>query len=157
MKKHQKLGKGSYCTLYFSGSADGLSVPDEAIAIIDRHVVVGEDWEKVRGGELYRLAERVGIRAELKIEKYRRPTPEMLPYAVKENNRFVRRFKETYREVRGKEVEITYGASVGGDFNYFGTYLANQRSSSGQSGGATGTPPTSGSVSHPSGGSRKST
>ncbi|WP_367883239.1 hypothetical protein [Thermococcus peptonophilus] len=50
MKKHQKLGKGSYCTLYFSGSADGLSVPDEAIAIIDRHVVVGEDWEKVRGG-----------------------------------------------------------------------------------------------------------
>ncbi|WP_367884650.1 hypothetical protein [Thermococcus sp. JCM 11816] len=53
-------------------------MPDEAIAIIDRHVVVGEDWEKVRG-ELYRLAERVGVRANLKIEKYRRPTPEMLP------------------------------------------------------------------------------
>ncbi|WP_367884649.1 M20/M25/M40 family metallo-hydrolase [Thermococcus sp. JCM 11816] len=43
---------------------------------------------------------------------------------MKENNRFVRWFKETYREVEGKEVEITYGgASVGGDFNYFGTYL----------------------------------
>ncbi|BAD86355.1 ArgE/DapE-related deacylase [Thermococcus kodakarensis KOD1] len=122
MKKHPKLGKGSYCTLYFSGSADGLSVPDEAIAIIDRHVVVGEDWEKVRG-ELYRLAERVGVRAELEIEKYRRPTPEMLPYVVKENNRFVRRFKEAYREVERKSVEITYGASVG-DFNYFGTYLS---------------------------------
>ncbi|WP_367883240.1 hypothetical protein [Thermococcus peptonophilus] len=112
---------------------------------------------RLGGGELYRLAERVGIRAELKIEKYRRPTPEMLPYAVKENNRFVRRFKETYREVRGKEVEITYGASVGGDFNYFGTYLGKPTLVFGPIGGATGTPPTSGSVSHPSGGSRKST
>ncbi|MBP1911260.1 M20 family metallopeptidase [Thermococcus stetteri] len=121
MKKHPKLGVGSYCTLHLSGSADGLSVPDEAVAIIDRHIVVGEDWEKVKG-ELYRLAERVEVRAELDVEKYKRPTPEMLPYVVKENNRFVRRFKETYREVGGREVEITYGASVG-DFNYFGTYL----------------------------------
>lgn len=42
---------------------------------------------------------------------------------MKENNRFVRRFKEAYREVERKSVEITYGASVG-DFNYFGTYLS---------------------------------
>jgi succinyl-diaminopimelate desuccinylase len=133
MRKHPKLGKGSYCTLHFSGSADGLSVPEEATAVIDRHVVVGEDWEKVKG-ELYRLAERVGVRAELRIEKYKRPTPEMLPYVVKENSKFVRRFKEAYREVEGREIEITYGASVG-DFNYFGTYLGRPTLVFGPTGG----------------------
>ncbi|WP_456367377.1 M20 family metallopeptidase [Thermococcus sp.] len=121
MRQHPKLGKGSYCTLHFSGSSDGLSVPDEAVAVIDRHFVLGESWEKVVD-ELQSLSKKLSIKAHLEIEKYSRPTPDMLPYTVRENNRFVRLFKGTYRRLFGQNVEITYGASVG-DFNYFGTYL----------------------------------
>lgn len=122
MKKYLKFGKGLYCIFYFFGLVDGLSVLDEVIVIIDRYVVVGEDWEKVRG-EFYRFVERVGVRVEFEIEKYRCLIFEMFFYVVKENNRFVRWFKEVYREVERKSVEIIYGVSVG-DFNYFGIYLS---------------------------------
>ncbi|NJE46712.1 M20 family peptidase [Thermococcus sp. GR7] len=120
-KRHRKLGTGSYCTLHIEGTADGLSVPDYAKAIIDRHVVVGEDWEKVRG-ELLKLAERLDLKVELKIERFPRPTPEMLPYTVRENDRFVNLFKKVRGSLFGRGLGITYGRSVG-DFNYFGTYL----------------------------------
>ncbi|WP_297508525.1 M20/M25/M40 family metallo-hydrolase [Thermococcus sp.] len=121
MKRHPKLGRGSYCTLAFSGEADGLSVPDGAVAVIDRHTVVGEDWEKVKG-ELQNLAERLSLGAELEVEKFPRPTPEMLPYTVRENGRFVRLFKRVHSGLFGEAPNITYGQSVG-DFNYFATYL----------------------------------
>ncbi|NJD98457.1 M20 family peptidase [Thermococcus sp. LS1] len=121
LKRHRKLGTGSYCTLHIEGTADGLSVPDYAKVIIDRHVVVDEDWEKVRG-ELLKLAERLDLKVELNIERFPRPTPEMPPYTVRENGRFVNLFKKIHGSLFGREPEITYGRSVG-DFNYFGTYL----------------------------------
>lgn len=121
LRKHTKLGRGSYCTLSFSGSADGLSVPDEALAVIDRHTVLGEDWGKVKS-ELEGLAERLSLCGEVSVEKFPRPTPDMLPYAVRENNRFVRLFKKMHSTLLGERPEITYGQSVG-DFNYFATYL----------------------------------
>lgn len=120
-RRHRKLGVGSYCTLHIEGSADGLSVPDRAVAILDRHVTIGEDWEKVEG-ELLGLAGRLKLRAELRIEKFNRPTPDMLPYVVRENSRFVGAFKRVHAALFGREPEVTYGKSVG-DFNYFGTYL----------------------------------
>ncbi|NJE50056.1 M20/M25/M40 family metallo-hydrolase [Thermococcus sp. 9N3] len=120
-KSHIKLGRGSYCTLYMKGEADGLSVPDYAEAIIDRHTVIGEDWERVEA-ELRKLADRVGVKAELEIEKFPRPTPDMLPYVVRENLHEVRLFKRAYFSVTGLDPEVTYGRSVG-DFNYFATYL----------------------------------
>nr|WP_240922804.1 M20/M25/M40 family metallo-hydrolase [Thermococcus sp. Bubb.Bath] len=120
-RKHRRLGTGSYCTLYFHGEADGLSVPDEAEAILDRHVVIGEDWERV-ASELRNAASKLGVRGELEIGKFERPTPEMPPYLVRENNSFVSAFKRVYESLWGQEPEITYGQSVG-DFNYFGAYL----------------------------------
>lgn len=120
-KSHLKLGRGSYCTLYMRGEADGLSVPDYAEAIIDRHTVIGEDWERVEA-ELRKLAERVGVKAELEIEKFPRPTPDMLPYVVRENLHEVKLFKRAYTSATGEGPEVTYGRSVG-DFNYFATYL----------------------------------
>lgn len=120
-KKHVRLGAGSYCTLYAHGEADGLSVPEEAEAIIDRHVVIGEDWERVVG-ELRKAAERVKMRGELEVEKFPRPTPEMLPYLVRENNRFVSTMSRIHSILWDRTPEKIYGKSVG-DFNYFGTYL----------------------------------
>ncbi|ASJ06047.1 M20 family metallopeptidase [Thermococcus pacificus] len=120
-RSHRKLGIGSYCTLHIEGSADGLSVPDYARAIIDRHVVPGEEWERVEK-ELIELAERIKLKGELKVTRLGRPTPDMLPYTVRENNRFANLFKSAHRSVLGREPEVTYGKSVG-DFNYFGTYL----------------------------------
>ncbi|ASJ01979.1 deacylase [Thermococcus profundus] len=120
-KKHRRLGSGSYCTLYAHGEADGLSVPESAEAIVDRHVVVGEDWERVTR-ELRKAATRVGVSGELEIERFPRPTPEMLPYTVRENNRFVSILEKVYSSLWGEIPEKTYGRSVG-DFNYFGTYL----------------------------------
>ncbi|AFL95464.1 putative metallopeptidase M20 [Thermococcus cleftensis] len=120
-RNHRKLGAGSYCTLHIEGSADGLSVPDYARAIIDRHIVIGEDWERVER-ELMKLAERIKLNGKLRVSKFERPTPDMLPYVVRENDRFVNVFKSAHRAVLGGEPEIIYGRSVG-DFNYFGTYL----------------------------------
>lgn len=120
-KKHRRLGSGSYCTLYVHGEADGLSVPEVAEAVVDRHVVIGEDWERV-ARELRKAAERAGVRGELEVERFPRPTPDMLPYAIRENNRFVSLLEKTYSLLWGKTPEKTYGKSVG-DFNYFGTYL----------------------------------
>ncbi|WP_457743164.1 M20 family metallopeptidase [Thermococcus sp.] len=121
LRKHPKLGKGSYCTLSIEGKADGLSVPDYAEAVIDRHTVVGEDWEKVKS-EITKLIGKLKLKAEFTVEKYPRPTPDMLPYAIRENLREARGFREAYRKVAGEELEVTYGKSVG-DFNYFATYL----------------------------------
>ncbi|WP_297534967.1 M20/M25/M40 family metallo-hydrolase [Thermococcus sp.] len=121
LRKHLKLGKGSYCTLSMEGKADGLSVPDYAEAVIDRHTVVGEDWEKVRS-EIMKLAEKLNLKAELTVEKYPRPTPDMLPYVIRENLGEAKLFREAYRSTSGGELEVTYGKSVG-DFNYFATYL----------------------------------
>ena len=121
LRSHAKLGKGSYCTLHVEGSADGLSVPDRARAIIDRHTVAGEDWERVRS-ELLTLSEKLKLKGEVRVSKFARPTPEMLPYVVRENTRFVRLFRKVCAETLGKPPEVTYGRSVG-DFNYFATYL----------------------------------
>ncbi|ASJ13279.1 deacylase [Thermococcus thioreducens] len=121
LRRHRKLGSGSYCTLHIEGSADGLSVPDGATAIVDRHIVPGEDWERVKA-ELLGLAERLKLRVELRIEKFERPTPDMLPYVVRENSRFAGAFRRVHAALFGREPEVTYGKSVG-DFNYFGTYL----------------------------------
>lgn len=120
MKKHPKLGRGSYCTLSFKGEADGLSVPDYAEAIVDRHTVVGESWASVQM-ELEKLTKKLGVTAEIKVEKSPRPTPEMLPYVIRENLREVNVFKRAMKE-QGLEPITTYGKSVG-DFNYFATYL----------------------------------
>ncbi|ASJ10512.1 deacylase [Thermococcus sp. P6] len=121
LRGHGKLGRGSYCTLHVEGSADGLSVPDYARAVIDRHVVVGEDWERVKG-ELMALAGKLDLRSDVVIKKFDRPTPDMLPYTVRANNRFVRAFLRAHERVFGVRPEVTYGKSVG-DFNYFATYL----------------------------------
>lgn len=121
LRSHIKLGRGSYCTLHVEGSADGLSVPDRARAVIDRHTILGEDWEKVRA-ELTRLSKKLGLRADIRLKKFPRPTPEMLPYVVRENGHFARLFKKVHTETFGRPPEVTYGKSVG-DFNYFATYL----------------------------------
>ncbi len=131
-KRHEKLGRGSYCTLSLRGEADGLSVPDYAEAILDRHVVPGEDWRTVRD-ELIDLAKNIGFRAELCVESFPRPTPQMLPYIIDEGQKEVELFKMAMR-LAGVTPEITYGMSVG-DFNYFATYLGKPTLVFGPSGG----------------------
>lgn len=120
-KKHSRLGSGSYCTLYVHGEADGLSVPEVAEAVVDRHIVVGEHWERVVN-ELRRAADRVKLKGQLEISKFPRSTPDVLPYLVRENNRFVSTLSLVYSFLWDKTPEKTYGKSVG-DFNYFGAYL----------------------------------
>ncbi len=121
LRRHGKLGRGSYCTLHIEGSADGLSVPDSAVALLDRHVVVGEDWDGVVT-ELTGLTEKLGLKSNLRISRFPRPTPDMRPYVVRENNHFVNLFRKVYRRLFGSIPDITYGRSVG-DFNYLATYL----------------------------------
>ncbi len=121
MKTHRRLGRGSYCTLYIHGEADGLSVPDYAEAIVDRHVVIGEDWERIEA-EVRAAMEKLGIKANIEVSRFNRPTPEMPPYVVRDNNRFASTLIRVYKSLWGEEPRKTYGKSVG-DFNYFGAYL----------------------------------
>lgn len=120
-KNHERLGYGSFCTLNIEGMADGLSVPEYARAIIDRHIVIGESWDFVKE-TLEILSRELEIEARIKIERFNRPTPEMLPYCIDENLDPVKTFKKVYNTTTGKEIDIVYGKSVG-DFNYFATYL----------------------------------
>ncbi|WP_048152552.1 M20 family metallopeptidase [Palaeococcus ferrophilus] len=120
-KKHLKLGRGSWAVLHFEGSADGLSIPEYAKAIVDRHVVPGEEWDRVKG-DIEKLISKLDLRSRVVVSRYPRPTPEMLPYLTRENSTYAQRFKETYGRLFGETPEVTYGRSVG-DFNYFGAYL----------------------------------
>jgi len=95
-RKHPKLGRGSWAVLHFEGSADGLSVPEYAKAIVDRHVVPGEEWKAVKAS-VEKLISKLNLSSRIEVSKYPRPTPELLPYLTRENSRYVQRFKEVHR------------------------------------------------------------
>jgi succinyl-diaminopimelate desuccinylase len=99
--EHDKLGKGSFCTLEIAGGTRTLSVPDSCWLKIDRHYVTGETRESMLK-QLEEAARNMKSKASYDISYWKaRPTPFLEPY-ITEN----------------KDLAGVFAKSVGGDFSY---------------------------------------
>ena len=119
VKSDPLLGRESWATLSFHGESDGLSLPETAVAILDHHIVTPDEWD-IATEPLADLIEKMKIDC-VSVEKFERPTPDMLPYVVDGNNPYVRMFITSCARILWDKPAITYGESVG-DYNYFGAY-----------------------------------
>lgn len=109
--EHEKLGKGSFCTLEFTGGTRTLSVPDSCWLKIDRHYVTGETRESMME-QVRNAARDLNSKASFDISYWKeRPTPFLEPY-ITENKGLAHQFTKS---VGG---EFSYGKSVG-DYNAF--------------------------------------
>ncbi|MCX8173669.1 MAG: M20/M25/M40 family metallo-hydrolase [Thermoplasmata archaeon] len=108
---HEKMGRGSFCTLKIAGGANSLSVPEHCKLIVDRHYVVGESQEGIRE-TVEREIRKLGLKGDVNVGFVSRRVPFLKPYITEETGA-VREFVNLVNS------EIIYGQSVG-DFNLFG-------------------------------------
>jgi len=121
---HEKLGPGSICCIDFHGGGAALSVPEEAVFSVFRHVTVGETKETVLR-EAQAAIERAGIAGKAHVRFRDAPHEEcdgFPAYVVSEDNLYVMDMKESMKAVTGKDPVISYFPSVG-DFCYTGGRL----------------------------------
>jgi len=121
---HEKLGPGSICCIDFHGGGAALSVPDEAVFSVFRHVVVGETKETVLR-EARAAIERAGTAAKAEVRFRDAPHDDcdgFPAYVVPEGDPCVNEMKASMKAVTGKEPAISYFSSVG-DFCYTGGRL----------------------------------
>ncbi|MFP4481490.1 MAG: M20 family metallopeptidase [Thermovirgaceae bacterium] len=121
---HEKLGPGSICCIDFHGGGAALSVPDEALFSIFRHVTVGETKETVlREAEEAIKKAKVAAKADIRFRDAPHEDCDGFPaYVVPEDNPYVVGMKKSMEAVTGKTPETSYFASVG-DFCYTGGRL----------------------------------
>ena len=119
LPKHAKLSHGSQHVRKFYSESLSLSIPDEAIMLLDRHLVPPETIESARLeieekiNELYKkgiLKEAEGKRATITVKK--RYVPYMSPYTTPENNPYVEKLAKTIEKTLGAKAKINYGMSV---------------------------------------------
>jgi len=124
LKPHEKLGPGTLCCVDFHGGGAALSVPDEAVFSVFRHVVVGETRETVLK-EAEDAIERAGISGSAAV-RFRDAPHEgcdgFPAYVTPEDDPYVLMMAETMKTVTGKDPEYSYFSSVG-DFCYTGGRL----------------------------------
>ena len=121
---HEKLGPGSICCIDFHGGGAALSVPDEAVFSVFRHVVVGETKETVLR-EARAAIERAGTDAKAEVRFRDAPHDDcdgFPAYVVPEDDPYVNEMKASMKATTGKEPAISYFSSVG-DFCYTGGRL----------------------------------
>ncbi len=119
LPKHAKLSHGSQHVRRFFSESLSLSIPDEAIILLDRHLVPPETIESARLeieqkiADLYKkgiMKEADGKRATITVKK--RYVPYMTPYTTPENNPQVEELAKTIEKILGAKAKINYGMSV---------------------------------------------
>jgi succinyl-diaminopimelate desuccinylase len=117
---HPKLGEGSTCPLLLEGGSQTLSVPESAHLMVDRHVVIGEDEERVRADAEEAIAD-LDVESEVEVSFREAPDPGIRygPYVTSEDHPLVGALQSATERVTGETPELGYFASVG-DFNYLG-------------------------------------
>ncbi len=126
MPSHEKLPSGSQFIRKIYAETSSLSLPENAVIELDRHLVTPETTESVLAG-IRKLVD--GLYAEGKfreidgrritVEIKRRETPYMPPYVTPEDAECVRKLAQAVREEVG-EPQFTYGYTVC-DENAFST------------------------------------
>ena len=114
----KRFGKSAFFVRSFHAENDSLSIPDVAMVEIDYQLVPGETPELVLKKvnlfvkSLYskgKLNKKVMNKSVVVLKE--RKTPYVLPYAVSESNRYVKKVKEISQELFGKSA-LEYTKSV---------------------------------------------
>ncbi|MBI5227151.1 M20/M25/M40 family metallo-hydrolase [Candidatus Micrarchaeota archaeon] len=119
LPRHEKLSHGDQYVRYFSSKSVSLSVPDNAILLIDRHLIFPETIESARKqiegkiNELYeqkKVREIDGKRARLILKP--RDVPYLLPYIIPETNEHVKKLSRAVVKTLDAEPRFNYGLTV---------------------------------------------
>lgn len=114
LRKHPKLGKGSYCVLKIQGGGETLSVPASCLVRVDRHVVPGESKDVVMK-DFKELINKIELKSEVELRWMKRSTPFLEPYIMEQTD-LMKEFIKEHREFFS--AGIGYASSVG-DYNLF--------------------------------------
>ncbi|WP_435077849.1 M20 family metallopeptidase [Halococcus sp. AFM35] len=117
---HERLGDGSVCPLKIDGGGETLSVPESCRLLVDRHVVIGEDEDRVRA-DAERVVDDLGLDSAVDIGFRDAPAPDVRygPYVTDPDDPLVDALTRGVERVTGDVSDVGHFASVG-DFNYFG-------------------------------------
>src|SRR3989338_6797223 len=119
LPKHPKLSHGNQYVRRFFSESVSLSIPDEAILLVDRHLVVPETAESARQhierriNELYdkkALTEANGKRASIIVKP--REVPYLMPYVTPDNNEYVKQLSASIEKTLGVKPQYNCGLSV---------------------------------------------
>jgi acetylornithine deacetylase/succinyl-diaminopimelate desuccinylase-like protein len=128
LAEHPQLGRPHLTIRRFVSEAKGLSIPEVAELLIDRHLVLPETAESARQDvetlieQLYQegaLAYDPALPITVSVPE--RPTPYLMPYVVSPAHPFVQLVEQVVREQLGS-VSYKYSSSVA-DENYYGATL----------------------------------
>jgi len=114
LRKHPKLGKGSYCVLKIQGGGETLSVPASCLLRVDRHVVPGESKADVMK-DFRELIDKIDLKSKVELKWMKRPTPFLEPYIMEQTDLMKEFIKE---HIEFFDAGIGYASSVG-DYNLF--------------------------------------
>jgi len=114
-----RVAKGSVEVLAMSGGTEFLSIPDSCHLLIDRHLAPGES-RKAALKQMNRLVKGLKLKAKVAVKLFKKPTPFMEPYLLKENTPIVKVVEEACFKVRGIKPRKRIGLSAG-DENYLVT------------------------------------
>ncbi len=128
LAEHPQLGRPHLTIRRFVSEARGLSIPETAELLIDRHLVLPETAESARQDvealieQLYQegaLAYDPALPITVSVPE--RPTPYLMPYVVSPAHPFVQLVEQVVQEQMGT-VSHKYSSSVA-DENYYGAAL----------------------------------
>lgn len=117
---HERLGDGSICPLKIDGGGETLSVPESCRLLVDRHVVIGENEDRVRA-DAERVVDELALDSVVQIGFRDAPAPDVRygPYVTDTDDPLVEALSAGVEHVADTDPAIGHFASVG-DFNYFG-------------------------------------
>lgn len=127
MQVHPDMGRGSLSIRSFYSSAQGLSVPDTATLLIDRHLVPPETPEQVCRDMADMVEHLFESGALIRYDEYpitvtiaARETPYYMPYLVPQTHPYLQHVERVVSEcLPGVVAQYSYAKSVA-DENYFG-------------------------------------
>jgi succinyl-diaminopimelate desuccinylase len=121
LPKHPQLSQGNQFVRRIFSESVSLSVPDKAILLVDRHLVLPETAESARV-EIERRINQMyddgrlldfGRRATVRIKP--REVPYLMPYEIPQDNIYVQRLALTIKDQLGIDARYDYGMSVADD------------------------------------------
>ncbi|QNO15758.1 M20/M25/M40 family metallo-hydrolase [Alkalicella caledoniensis] len=109
---HPKIGEGTWCIRHIEGGIKNtLSVPDKCDLLVDRYVVPGESFDTCRD-QILNAAKSIGLQGKVEVTLVHRPLPYMESFVIDENLPIVKSVVKNFRNVTGKEIELSYDKSV---------------------------------------------
>ncbi|MFH1521045.1 MAG: M20/M25/M40 family metallo-hydrolase [Candidatus Micrarchaeota archaeon] len=119
LPQHEKLSHGNQFVRKFFSESVSLSIPDRAVLLVDRHLVLPETAESARN-DIERKINQLyadGTLKNLDEEKAKviikpREVPYLMPYVTQQNNSHVQRLNSVIREKLDVDASYNCGLSV---------------------------------------------